>query len=109
MAKAKIATCCYCGARSVVSMRPAKHDALACSACGAPLSRLKPIKAPPATPERASAVVTKERLRAAPESDQRDRAKARRKKKRQRKSASPLRKLWKALDDVFDEVEDLFD
>ncbi len=41
---AKIATCCYCGARAALRLDRARHE-LACAACGAPLRELKALRA----------------------------------------------------------------
>ena len=39
----KSATCCYCGTKSVLTLDGARHE-LKCSACGAPLSKMKVLK-----------------------------------------------------------------
>ena len=41
MPHVKVATCCYCGIRAALDLRGQQRHELACSACGAPLSRLK--------------------------------------------------------------------
>ena len=43
----KIATCCYCGARSVLRLTARDGHELACGSCGAPLHEMKPIKLQP--------------------------------------------------------------
>jgi hypothetical protein len=40
----KIATCCYCGRRAALVLRGGARRELACAGCGAPLSRLKPLR-----------------------------------------------------------------
>ena len=40
----KIATCCYCGSRTVLQLTARDGHELACGSCGAPLHYMKPIK-----------------------------------------------------------------
>lgn len=40
----KSATCCYCGTKSVLSLSDGVRHELKCSACGAPLSRMKSLR-----------------------------------------------------------------
>lgn len=40
----KIATCCYCGTRAVLSLRGKERHELACSNCGAPLHEMKMLR-----------------------------------------------------------------
>lgn len=40
----KIATCCYCGARSLLQLTARGGHELACGSCGAPLHEMKPVK-----------------------------------------------------------------
>ncbi|PWE33521.1 hypothetical protein DDZ14_04845 [Maritimibacter sp. 55A14] len=39
----KIATCCYCGQRTVLELGRERHQ-LQCAGCGAPITRMKPLK-----------------------------------------------------------------
>ena len=59
----KIATCCYCGARTALRLDRARHE-LACAACGAPLREMKALRAEhgPAAGE-ASGIVKPSKLR----------------------------------------------
>jgi len=41
MGAVKVATCCYCGTRAALVLRGKERHELACSSCGAPLSRMK--------------------------------------------------------------------
>lgn len=43
---AKIATCCYCGNRTALTLRGAERQTLSCAACGAPLRDIKWLKKP---------------------------------------------------------------
>ena len=45
--RTKIATCCYCGSRSMLTLAGRVQHHLACSSCGAPLSRMKAIRTEP--------------------------------------------------------------
>lgn len=94
MPDAKIATCCYCGART--TLRPTARDghALACASCGAPLTRMKPLRpaqaeAAAAHPRTAKPVPLKPRKR---------------KKPKKRRSL-----LHKIVEEIWDEIEDVFD
>lgn len=95
----KIATCCYCGTRTTLALGrgEAGRRELACASCGAPLSRLKPLRA---TPERRERAVARPR-RAEPERPARKKARRRRKP---RKSV-----LKRFFEEFIDEIEDLFD
>lgn len=97
---AKIATCCYCGARSVLTAQAGRHS-LACASCGAPLAAMKWLK--PA-PERQA--MHKSPRTAPPPQDFGIPSKAKGKKKSQK----PRKPLWaKALGEVFDAIEDIID
>jgi hypothetical protein len=48
----KIATCCYCGNRTVLNLTGKVRHELACASCGAPLRRMKNLPAEPAAPRR---------------------------------------------------------
>ncbi len=41
MTATKIATCCYCGTRAVLALKGEVRHELACTKCGAPLSKIK--------------------------------------------------------------------
>lgn len=42
----KSATCCYCGSKTVLTLGGTTRHELKCSACGAPLSRMKALHKP---------------------------------------------------------------
>ncbi|MCQ0092551.1 hypothetical protein [Roseovarius sp. M141] len=114
----KIATCCYCGTRAALVLRGEGRHELSCAACGAPLHEMKAIPQP-----RGDSAVRKpsggqgarrrtapkpmptkpkaQARRAAPEYDESRRAPRRRKPGR--------RLLSKALEEIWDVVEDIFD
>lgn len=92
----KIATCSYCGIRTVLKLEARGGHELSCGSCGAPLHEMKWLKSPiprepKSEPER--------RPTAAPHFHSR--------KDKRRKKREPL---WKrALEEVWDEIEDIFD
>lgn len=95
---AKIATCCYCGARTVLSFgrrgRGVDMRALCCSACGAPVTRLKPLRSGARSQSQSPA----------PAGEAAPRPPRRRKKSKPRKSA-----FTRLVEEVMDELEDLID
>jgi predicted nucleic acid-binding Zn-ribbon protein len=98
----KIATCCYCGTRAALVLSKVRHE-LGCASCGAPLHNLKrmPTEAPAET-ARERDVKPSRPLRV------RKQACVRKKEKfyprKRRKSL-----FSKALEEIFDVVEDIFD
>ena len=97
----KIATCCYCGRRATLHLAGVTQHELACRNCGAPLSTLKALRLDPTPPRPKRAPRPQKRKRRSHRDD----------------PAIPLSRSlrhWKRgmsrfLDDVFDELEDLFD
>ncbi|CTQ32041.1 hypothetical protein [Jannaschia rubra] len=87
----RIATCCYCGRRTTLCVR---NHALACGSCGAPLTAMKPLR-----PAQARAVADHP-AGAVP------RPMPKPGKGRKKKSKGFLRRL---IEDVVDEIEDIFD
>ncbi|MDK3018023.1 hypothetical protein [Pseudodonghicola flavimaris] len=87
----KIATCCYCGTRAALVLSGETRHELSCSACGAPLHRMKMLPQDPAAKA------------AAPRPEKSSRPK-------KRKKAKMRKGLWaRALEEAFDLVEDVFD
>lgn len=93
----KIATCCYCGSRTVLTLTGRVRHQLACSACGAPLTAMKALRLDPDPPPR-RASGPQPSARPAP------RPAAPEPRRRRRK---PFVK--RALDRIEDLVEDLLD
>ncbi|MDO6590222.1 hypothetical protein DS901_12045 [Loktanella sp. D2R18] len=98
----KIATCCYCGTRSVLRLRGKHRHELSCANCGAPLRALKNLP--------------REQLSAsAPTSARPDKRVATDKRRKKPKRAMSFRrkmfaKMWDELADVIDDAfEELFD
>ena len=108
----KIATCTYCGARTALVLDAARHE-LCCAKCGAPLHDLKRLpmaKSPPrmaargapptaeVPPEVSGAALAQKWAQTAPRKPQKPR------KVKKRKA------FWKkALDEIGDLIEDVFD
>lgn len=85
-------------------MTEAGRHELSCAACGAPLHEMKamPVRRPE-TPRRAAPA------RAAPKPSRPKPAPCHRKRGRRMRKFSPMRMISKALDEVWDEIEDIFD
>ncbi|MGI3186314.1 hypothetical protein [Nioella aestuarii] len=95
----KIATCCYCGTRTMLRLTARGGHELACGNCGAPLHEMKAI------PQ--EKVRKPKRVQPAPAAyrDSDDDYRSRKKKKPKRRKP-----LWsRALEEAFDFVEDIFD
>jgi hypothetical protein len=98
----KIATCCYCGTRTVLALRGTDRHELSCARCAAPLARMKmlPVRAEKAAPRPASRVMP---AAVAVRSRQTSPAPAPRKRQRRNGRA---RRIWA---EIWDEIEDIFD
>ena len=91
----KLATCSYCGSRTILRLTARGGHELACASCGAPLHEMK---AMPLDRER------KTEGRRHPRDHYATRPRKHRKKQKTRKS------LWqKGFEELFDAVEDIFD
>lgn len=105
----KIATCCYCGTRAVLVFDEQRHE-LTCSACGAPLHDMKFMP---------QSAVKKQKKSAKPQAGYAAHAAAgaglighataafTSKKSRKKKKRKPI--FRRVLEDIFDEIEDIFD
>ena len=113
----KIATCCYCGTRAVLVLDESRHE-LVCSACGAPLHDMKFMPQPTEKAQKKPKPV--------PRSDHGARGadfggsrpatwfgKAPGKVSGKAKKANKKRKkkpvFRRFLEEIFDEIEDIFD
>lgn len=85
----RILTCCYCGTRAALVLDRGRHE-LVCASCGAPLHQIKQMPLTPQTPARPEA-------KPAP------------KKAKKRKAKPKKRRFSKILDEIWDEIEDIFD
>ena len=96
----KIATCCFCGARTVLTLRGKVRHELSCASCSAPIHLMKalPRDEAPAPARKPPRGVAK------PARDLRPRRKDERRKRR-----SPARFVRKLFDEFWDELEDLID
>ncbi|WP_068116370.1 hypothetical protein [Tropicimonas marinistellae] len=93
----KIATCCYCGTRAALVLGDTRHE-LVCAACGAPLRHLKALH-----PDPVSLKSTDRRAAEAPFRGM----DAKRKRPKKRKKRKPA--FMSLLEDVLDDLDDIFD
>lgn len=89
----KIATCCYCGTRSVLKLTGDTRHELSCRACGALLHNMKPL--PRREPEAPKRVHEPDTKRSRPP--------------KRRKSQNGLKRFVRLAKDIVDEIEDIFD
>ncbi len=97
----KIATCCYCGTRAALVLRGEVRHELSCASCGAPLHDLKMLRA-----DHAGA---RSLVRPSPVRNTHRKAPSRARdhdRRRRKKHPWPGRRL---LEEVWDEIEDIFD
>ncbi len=94
----KIATCNYCGSRSILKLTARQGHELACGSCGAPIHDLKWLKKPEPT------AAPKEKYRPKPKPATFASMPKRRKNKKRRKTnwKKGLKKAWDVLEDIFD-------
>lgn len=99
----KIATCCYCGNRAALVLAGQERHELACSGCGAPLHNLKMLpKATVQAPAKA-----KPKGRRAPKTTHPKQPHPRPRKVEKRKKRKGI--LGRIVEDIWDEIEDIFD
>ncbi len=112
----KIATCCYCGSRTVLRLDGARHE-LCCAQCGAPLHALKKL------PVAATADVAGGKRSSDKRSSHEDFLEASDSRRKPRKEAAPTRYkeskrkkrkkrkplFHKVFEEVADLIEDVFD
>ena len=90
----KMATCCYCGRKTALKLTARNGHELACGACGAPLHELKALKTETASRPKAEP-------RGVPHGGS---------KRRKSKKSKKRKPLWKkAMGEVADLIEDIFD
>lgn len=97
----KLITCCYCGARATLAA--GRSGMLACEACGAPIQQ---VEAAPAAerPIPAAPSLKPDVERAASKPEQKPDKQRKPKKQKKRKGL-----FSRALEEVWDKVEDIFD
>ncbi|MEM6407246.1 MAG: hypothetical protein AAF700_02385 [Pseudomonadota bacterium] len=104
----KLATCSYCGARTLLKPTARDGHELACGSCGAPLHDMKWLKSPSPTLEAKPAKPSKPAKQKKPKRPAQladwSAAPKPRKKPKKRKSL-----FSKVLDEAWDVVEDIFD
>lgn len=101
MPAVKVGTCNYCGTRAALVLRGKVRHELACGTCGAPLHDLKqmPVQREADVHHRARPATSHQR------------AMSREDKRDKREKPKKKRKSWKkrAIEELFDFVEDIFD
>ncbi|MGB1235508.1 MAG: hypothetical protein ACPG5U_07230 [Planktomarina sp.] len=102
----KIATCCYCGTRAALTLKGKVQHELACGTCGAPLHDLKHM---PLRHEGKASKVKPSRVRVKPDDPIKgykwdEAAKKTKKPKKKKKSFA----RW-LIEEIKDEIEDIFD
>ncbi len=103
MAVTKVATCCYCGMKAALVLRGKTRHELSCSQCGAPLRALKILPIAPGGVTAPAATPTRPDHRPAPKKGRSVKPK---KYRKQKKTKGLFRKV---LEEVWDELEDIFD
>jgi len=103
----KIATCCYCGSRTALTLTARHGHELACGRCGAPLHEMKALKQDKAKPR---SVPHRQARTDAVRNRWADGPSAARPCKKKSKKNKRRKPLWaRALSEAFDAVEDIFD
>ncbi|MEM9229561.1 MAG: hypothetical protein AAGB10_08150 [Pseudomonadota bacterium] len=96
----KIATCCYCGNRTILTLVGQVQHELACGSCGARLHTMKHLKAPQSK--------SKSSTKRSPKPVERRPAQTEHKKKKQKSSRRRF-EFSDLIEDIWDEIEDIFD
>lgn len=104
----KIATCCYCGTRAILTLAGETRHELACARCGAPISALKRLPAANVRPETSPAPQPRAVAEPAQATDVKAKKKPMKRKKPGRSKRKGLR-LGKVLEEAWDVIEDIFD
>ncbi|SHI62372.1 hypothetical protein [Wenxinia saemankumensis] len=105
MRDARIATCCYCGTKATLVLAGETRHELACSRCGAPLSRLKALPVDGARARRAGqapAAAPAPARPAAPSHHGETARPARKGKRRKSLQRRALRGIWDIVEEIFD-------
>ena len=107
----KIATCCYCGARAALVLRGAERHELSCASCGAPLHRLKavPVRRPVRRISKAQSDPAAKRTRRGAVGYAEGQANRPVRSRKNRRKASPWKRIGDFLEDALDIAEDIFD
>ena len=99
----KIATCCYCGTRATLVLAGKERLELSCLSCGAPLHNLKML--PKAAVQPAKRPVKPTRKAAKPSHPRQPHPRPLKLKKRKKRKGL----FSKIIEEVWDEIEDIFD
>ena len=102
MPAVKVGTCNYCGTRAALVLKGDKRHELTCSTCGAPLHDMKlmPRREESAPAQRAQPAPSHDRAMSRYEKPSKSYQKPRKKKKSFK--ARALSELWDIVEDIFD-------
>lgn len=96
-------TCCFCGARDVMSMGKGERRSLSCLSCGAPMRKIEVIHQNEPLPKPARPAPERPLKHKKPKYHE-----AYRKKRGKKRRKSMFARIWDEVDDILD-VEDWFD
>ncbi len=99
----KIATCCYCGARTILQLRARGGHELACGKCGAPLHEMKAMPVARTKPVKPAKSITQPAKYTDPKYTD---TKPRKSKRKSRKTAKGIG-YW--IGEALEEIVDIFD
>lgn len=103
MAATKIATCCYCGTKAALVLRGKERHELTCDNCGAPLHAFKMLPIEPERPRKPAATSPKShRDKRAEKPKSWERKKPKKRKKNKSFGRKALSEIWDVIEDVFD-------
>ena len=91
----KTATCCYCGARTVLSLKGTTRHELQCASCGAPLQHMKSLRS-----DHVIDPFTVKGKKKSPSKSYKDKPKERYKSRKKKKSMA--HRLFDVAEDIFD-------
>lgn len=100
----KIATCCFCGSRTLLKPTARHGHELACGSCGAPLHEMKWLKIPDPSPAPVYQPVSRPAKQSKPHREERRKSYRPYKKRKKRKSVfrQILEEAWEIAEDIFD-------
>lgn len=101
----KIATCCYCAARTMLKPTARHGHELACGSCGAPLHEMKWLKGPTATRPRKPEPKPAKSARPVRFTHSKPRKSYKPKRSKKRRKSS----FFEMAEEVWDWVEDIID
>lgn len=107
MDQPKIATCCYCGTRAALTFGRTGRVELACRACGAPISVLKPLR--PTSPPPPTPTPRKPPAKPTPATATAPRPRKKKKTSQKRRRGGLRATVSRLIDDLDDLLDDVLD